>query len=71
MTSYQKLKAENRLLRKQLEIVSTKPNSHEANVILMKYKLSYDMENVLWLGNSSESGKIHGIIQKITTTKQK
>lgn len=53
MTTYQRLKKENANLKHALHTVCCAPDSEEAKIITMHYKLLSASENVMWMGNTS------------------
>jgi hypothetical protein len=57
MTTYQRLKAENAELKRQLLIVTQKPNSAEAILIIKQWKLYADIEKAMWMGDSTTENK--------------
>lgn len=50
MNSYQKLKSENRLLKKYLDILVNRPDSPEAIQISFNYKLKKQTEDAIMFG---------------------
>jgi hypothetical protein len=57
MTTYQRLKAENAELKRQLLIVTQKPNRAEATLIIKQWKLYADIEKAMWMGDSTIENK--------------
>ena len=57
MTTYQRLKAENKELIRQLIILTSEPESTSANLIKMQWRLRIDMEKQLWKGNMLNTGQ--------------
>lgn len=65
MTSYQKLKAENSKLKKQLDIVCNEDGIDSYN-IKMQYKIKRKFEKGIWFGGGNVNQVIfNGIIPQI------
>ena len=66
-STYQKLRAENLLLKQELIMIATKPESSLTKVVLMKWKMNADIEAVAWQGDSINKGACHfaGLMPKI------
>lgn len=51
MTTYQRLKAENKKLKRELQIILFEPDSYEAQSIKFGYSLLNDIEKQIMFGN--------------------
>ena len=66
MTPYQKLKAENERLRRDLIEVCTNPNSYLSFIIKKGYKLNRDLSNAIMAGEPNLNRmEYKGIIPQI------
>lgn len=54
-TTYQRIKKENEELKRQLIIVTQHPQSSEADLITMQWRIRADTEKAMWFGNSTTS----------------
>ena len=52
MTTYQRLKAENERLKKELFIVCNDQKCEQSQMIIAKYRLLLKAESSFWAGNS-------------------
>lgn len=54
MTTYQKLKAENKQLKEDLFNILRRPDSDEGIIARSRHELMYDLNDVVWFGSVSE-----------------
>jgi hypothetical protein len=52
LSSYQKLKRENKMLRHQIYSLVRKPDSEEAFFIKTSYDIQFKLEDALWFGTT-------------------
>ena len=62
MTTYQKLKAENKKLRESLQELVLRPDSGESALIKYSVKISASVENAFFFGSPEVSTKLNGFI---------
>lgn len=65
MTTYQRLKAENKELTRQLLILVQKPNSSEAELIRMQWRIRADVEKACMYGNYEIPTQTKGLIPQL------
>ena len=65
MTTYQKLKAENKRLRESLQEVVLRPYSRESILIKDSVKMSTSIENNFFFGSPKVIDKFQGLINLI------
>jgi len=53
-STYQKLKAANKMLAEEIRILVFEPESSAATIIKMRTKLNRDIENANWAGDSTK-----------------
>ena len=59
MTSYQKLKAENKRLRQDIYNLVRKKNEIEGIATFMKYDIQYSCEDMVWGGSLPEGNNTY------------
>ena len=68
MTTYQKLKAENLKLKKELIEISTRPDSTASLLIRSRWIMSKKIEDAYFLGSADfKSMRFEGLIDKLTS----
>lgn len=55
MTSYQKLKEENKKMRRHIHLLITNPECDGAIVLRMMYKTKFSLENLVWFGSTENN----------------
>jgi hypothetical protein len=70
MNSYQKLKKEIELLKKEIDTLCTDYNSYESYLIRMNHRMSKNLEITIFMGNH-EMQTYDGIINKLIQKQNK
>ena len=65
MTTYQKLKAENKKLREALREVVLRPDSGESGLIKSAVKMQASAEKAFWFGSAAAATKFDGLIKLV------
>lgn len=68
-TTYQKIKEERAKLYNDIRVMIMSPDSVDAAHLRIKYKLEFDMEDIIMFGDVTKQDKSQGLMDFITKNK--